>query len=120
MIPVMPDDVLDPRMVSALRDFGREPGKLLREMVQDFLVEAPSLMVDLDRAVADRAYPIVASTAHRMKGASGHMGAVRLAAIAGEIEALARAGGGDAVASATAIAHTEVELAVAAVQALHA
>ncbi|MEY2433005.1 MAG: Hpt domain [Acidimicrobiaceae bacterium] len=112
------EDVLDERMVAALRDFGREPGRLLHQMATDFLVEAPSLVSEIERAVEDHADAIAARAAHQLKGVSGHIGAVRLAVVAGEVEVSARSGVAHAMAAATTAARTELDLAVVAARGL--
>jgi HPt (histidine-containing phosphotransfer) domain-containing protein len=106
------DDVLDERMVTALRGFGREPGRLLHQMATDFLVEAPSLVSEIERAVERHAHAIAARAAHQLKGVSGHIGAVRLAVAAGEVESSARSGEVQAMTAATAAARTELDLAI--------
>jgi HPt (histidine-containing phosphotransfer) domain-containing protein len=113
-----PPEVLDQRMVDELRTFGHEPGQLLHEVLHDFLIEAPSLMADIERAVEEEAYDTAARAAHRLKGAGGHMGAARLSVVAGEVETLARTGMRQATASATATARTELDLAMAAARGL--
>jgi HPt (histidine-containing phosphotransfer) domain-containing protein len=116
--PVLPEEVLDQRMVGALRDFGREPGALLEEMVHGFLVEAPALVAEIERAVADHDGEAVARTAHRLKGASGHVGATRLVIVAGVVEAAGRAGNQDAIETASTTVRRELVLALAAARAL--
>ena len=114
----LPDDVLDQAMVAALRAFGREPGKLLRELAEAFVVEALSLMADIERAVDGDDFEAAARSAHRMKGASGHIGAFRVAAAAAECQTVAEGGAHPAIAAATIAMRAEVELAVAAVRLL--
>jgi HPt (histidine-containing phosphotransfer) domain-containing protein len=111
-------DVLDSRMIDALRAFGPEPGKLLREMLRDFLMEAPSLMEEVERAASEEAYAGVAGAAHQLRGSGGHIGALRLAAVAGEVEASARARVRSATSAATTSARTELDLAVVAAREL--
>lgn len=118
MSNVRTGDVLDEGNLSALREFGREPGVLLQEMARDFLVEAPSLMAEIEEAVGEGEYATAGRAAHRLKGASGHMGATRVAAVASEVESLSKDGISEAMASATTTARAEVELALAAVRML--
>jgi HPt (histidine-containing phosphotransfer) domain-containing protein len=102
-------DALDQRIVNALRDFGSEPGALLGVMLQEFLIEAPSLVVEVERAVEDRACAPAARAAHRLCGISGHVGALRLARIASVVEVAADTGSRCDVAKLRA----ELDLAVA-------
>jgi two-component system sensor histidine kinase/response regulator len=90
--PEAPPELLDRRMVEALRTLGRAPGVLLKAMIDDFLVEAPSLTTDIERAVEWGAPVAAARAAHRLRGTSGHLGLARLAAVAGDVETAARAG----------------------------
>jgi len=105
-------------MLGLLRDYGREPGEFLHEMLRAFLIETPPLMANIERLVEDTAFGPVARLAHRLKGTSGHIGALRFAAALGEVENLAATAVGQATASATATARIEFDLAVAAVQSL--
>jgi HPt (histidine-containing phosphotransfer) domain-containing protein len=105
-------------MLGLLRDYGREPGEFLHEMLRAFLIEAPPLMADIERLVEDKACEPVARLAHRLKGTSGHIGALRLATAVSEVENLAGTAVGQATASATATARREFDLAVAAAQGL--
>jgi HPt (histidine-containing phosphotransfer) domain-containing protein len=105
-------------MVAALRGFGSEPGTLLRAMLHDFLTEGPSLMAEVERAADDEAYASVAGAAHRLRGSGGHIGALQLALVAGEVEAAARNRVREATATATATARTELDKAMAAAREL--
>ncbi|MEY2404520.1 MAG: Hpt domain [Acidimicrobiaceae bacterium] len=109
----MNDDVLDRRTIRTLRSFGEVPGKLLQEMLGDFLSEAPRLMADIDRSIAAKAYPAAARAAHQLAGISGCMGATRLALAANEVESSSGALS-DQVVAASKAARTELELAVTA------
>jgi HPt (histidine-containing phosphotransfer) domain-containing protein len=107
-------DVLDQRVLDALRAFGRDPGKLLAEMVRDFVLEAPSLVTAIGRAVEHDDREAAARAAHRLKGMSGHIGARRLAMVAGEIESSVGTNLEHANATAVALMCTELELAASA------
>ena len=90
--PAPPLAVLDQHMVGALRALGRKPGRLLEEMVHGFLIEAPALTADIERAVERGSHLDAAQAGHRLRGMSAHLGLARLAAAAGEVEAEALAG----------------------------
>ena len=109
----MNDEVLDRRTISMLRSFGEVPGKLLQEMLGDFLAEAPTLMADIDRSIAAKSYPAAARAAHQLAGISGCVGATRLALAANAVEFSSDAPS-DQVVAASKTARTELELAVAA------
>ncbi|MCU1452825.1 MAG: hypothetical protein JWN46_971 [Acidimicrobiales bacterium] len=110
--PELPPEVLDQHMITALRALGREPGELLREMVHDFLIEAPLLTIDIERAVEQGSPVAAARAAHRLRGTSGHLGLARLAAVAGDVEGAALTGG--PLVMFTARVRGELTLAVAA------
>jgi HPt (histidine-containing phosphotransfer) domain-containing protein len=114
----IPGEVLDQGMVSALRAYGPEKGRLLRSVAQDFVSEAPVLVAEIERAVDDRDLDAVMRIAHQMKGVSGHMGATRLAALADDLETSARTGRMTEINSVLATARTELERAIAAALAL--
>jgi HPt (histidine-containing phosphotransfer) domain-containing protein len=105
---------LDQHHLDALRAFGDAPGVLLGDMLDDFLVEAPELLAEIELAVEQDSYPAMAGAAHRLSGISGHLGALRLAGVANAVERDARAESVD-VAVSTAATRTEVALAISAV-----
>src|ERR1700729_2664547 len=84
--------VLDAHAVSALRAFGRQPGKLLGEMASAFLAETPALMAEIESTAATESLALTGKAAHKLKGVSGHIGAARLAAAAGAVEQSAASG----------------------------
>jgi HPt (histidine-containing phosphotransfer) domain-containing protein len=110
-------DVLDQRIVKALRSFGGEPGELLDALLHEFLVEAPSLVTEISVAVDQNAYASAARAAHQLRGISGHVGAARLADIAGAVEAATRTASRDAAASVATL-RAELALVVTAARAL--
>ncbi|MCU1352722.1 MAG: Hpt domain [Acidimicrobiales bacterium] len=111
-------EVLNQRMVSALRAIGPEPGELLRAMVHDFLVQAPALTTDIERAAERGDATDAARAAHRLRGTSGHLGLARLSAVAAEVEAAAMAGAAWVV-SATRV-RPELDIAIGAARAVTA
>ncbi|MDQ1423260.1 MAG: hypothetical protein QOD72_758 [Acidimicrobiaceae bacterium] len=104
--------VLDEVTLAALRKFGREPGEIFRLVLGDFLVEAPSLLSEIASAFADDRLTTVAASAHRLKGASGLVGATQLAASCVALERGAEHGERAIVANAIEAARQQVALAV--------
>jgi HPt (histidine-containing phosphotransfer) domain-containing protein len=71
--------VLDVNMIDALRALGSEPGALLEEMIQIFLLETPAALAEMTASVRAGALTAAAPPAHKLRGTSGHVGATRLA-----------------------------------------
>lgn len=102
-------------MVAALRCFGREPGRLLHDVAVDFLTEAPLLLEAIAVALDRQSYEAAAGHAHRLRGTSGHMGALQLASAAGDLEHAAAVGDIFALRLAMRSVADEVARAMAAV-----
>lgn len=113
-----PDDVLDHETLSVLHDLGREPGKLLQELIAHFLAEAPDLLTEVEVAVGAGQCDHAGRAAHRLKGAAAHVGAVRLTLVADEVERNARAARREDTARAATTARSELDLAVTALRGL--
>lgn len=86
------EDPVDPRkLVLVVGD----DASVLAECLAAFASSSKALGERIDSALARQDLAAVASLAHRLKGSAGAVGAGRLAALAGELEALAASGGGD-------------------------
>lgn len=85
--------VLDPAVIDRLRQLGREVGRddFLAQMAETFLESLPSLQ-DLEAKINEQDGDAVYAMAHSLKGNSASFGALRLAALAGELEDEADAG----------------------------
>ena len=95
MVPVVVPDlpVLDMSVMSAIRSLGApdEPD-VYAEVAQLFLVDAPVQLSALTAAITAADTESVWRIAHRLRGSTLEMGAVRMAPLCGEIERAARAG----------------------------
>jgi CheY-like chemotaxis protein len=57
-----------------------------RGVVDDFLQDSPPLFEQMDRALAAHDWKALKSGAHTLRSSSGHMGAIRLANLLGDLE----------------------------------
>jgi CheY-like chemotaxis protein/HPt (histidine-containing phosphotransfer) domain-containing protein len=82
---------LDPSALDAIRALNPERAELLvARVVEAFLRSAPEQLAELVRAAAARDAEALRRAAHSLKSSSANLGAMRLAALAREIEARAR------------------------------
>ena len=66
--------------------------ELLNEISDLFLEEAPRLVAEVRAALARNDTPTALQSAHRLKGAAGNLSALRIAALAAQLESLGRQG----------------------------
>jgi CheY-like chemotaxis protein/HPt (histidine-containing phosphotransfer) domain-containing protein len=85
--------VLDPARIAMLRGVGAQDGwGLLPALTANFLQEGTARLAALQAAV-DAVQPhVLAEAAHSLKGMAGTIGAVQVAALCADLEALGRAG----------------------------
>jgi HPt (histidine-containing phosphotransfer) domain-containing protein len=81
--------VLDGRVLSELRALGPD---VVAEILEVFLADVPSRLVNLQHALADRSLDLVLREAHGLKGSALGIGAFRLASLCAAIEHDAREG----------------------------
>lgn len=67
-------------------------GALLADIIDLYLEEAPRLVAELRLALAQDDKPGALRCAHRLRGASGDLSALRVAALAAQLESLGRQG----------------------------
>lgn len=82
---------LDAEVLAKLRDLGKN-GDLLKRLAAIYLENATALMEQLRTAVADRHGDSVRQGAHAFKSSSANVGALGLAALCVELEAIGRSG----------------------------
>jgi signal transduction histidine kinase/DNA-binding response OmpR family regulator len=100
---------LDLEHLDSLRRLGEMTGTpLVREIVDSFLAEMPARLKRLRQALAEQDAPALVFSAHTLKGSSGQVGALRLAALSAELEQSGRTG------DLTPVEHLLAELAVEA------
>jgi HPt (histidine-containing phosphotransfer) domain-containing protein len=90
-----------------LDEFGDDPA-VLAELLAVFLEHIPPLLDAICGALQEGDCPAVARHAHSLKGASSTYGALRLAHVAGALEALARQGRPADAAGATQLLEREL------------
>jgi HPt (histidine-containing phosphotransfer) domain-containing protein len=85
--------VLDPEIWESLESLeaAGTPG-FLRELVSEFLTQAPLRMARVKAAAADGDAPALEREAHAFKGSCGSLGAFAMAASCGRLEAMGRDG----------------------------
>jgi HPt (histidine-containing phosphotransfer) domain-containing protein len=74
-----------------LRDLDAGDGELLGTLVRAFLTDGAALLASIQEGIAEGDPHTVERMSHTLKGASANLGAVRLADICAELEALGRA-----------------------------
>jgi two-component system sensor histidine kinase/response regulator len=82
---------VDSSVLAELRGLD-ETGGLLATIIAHYLEETPQRVLMLQAALTRGDAVTLAETAHALKGASGNVGALRLEALCGELQALGRAG----------------------------
>jgi HPt (histidine-containing phosphotransfer) domain-containing protein len=104
--------VLDMSVMEAIRSLGG-PGEpdVFTEVAQLFLEDVPVHLSALRTAIAAGSPELVARMAHRLRGGTLEMGALRMAPLCAEIEREARAGSLEHVAEMAEILNREFDLA---------
>jgi HPt (histidine-containing phosphotransfer) domain-containing protein len=89
----MPEsDLLDPRVLDAIRQLDDGATGLLSQVVRIYLESAPALLAQLRRGLDGSDRELVRQAAHSLKSSSANLGAVRLAELCKRLEAAARSG----------------------------
>ena len=83
--------ILDEKPLRELLDMGGEPG-LAKELVDLFEDDTQARMAALEAAFMNQDAAMALVEAHQMKGATGNLGLLRFADLAGRVEAHLRAG----------------------------
>jgi signal transduction histidine kinase/DNA-binding response OmpR family regulator len=100
---------LDPARLDSLRRLGELAGKpLLREIVGSFLAETPRRVARMREALDRTDAEDLAFVAHSLKGSSGQIGALRVAALSFELEKQGKSA--DLAAAPALLAELEREL----------
>ena len=117
-VPAPPDSAagaaLDMQQVDELLGLD-DTGEVLADFIQMYTTQAPQRIAELGRALQQRDLKRVAQVAHSLKGASGNLGAIAVAAVAQRIEAAGHAGdpaGIDQLLREIGARYTEVEAAL--------
>jgi HPt (histidine-containing phosphotransfer) domain-containing protein len=89
----MPEsDLLDPRMLDAIRQLDDGATGLLAQVVRMYFEAAPELLAKLRRGLDHGDYDLIRQAAHSLKSASANLGAVGLADLCKRVECAARGG----------------------------
>jgi HPt (histidine-containing phosphotransfer) domain-containing protein len=90
-------DVLDSATLETLRSLQDEgEDDLLTELIDLFLVDAPTRLAGVRDAVGREDWPSLASWAHSLKGSSSSLGALKMAEVCARLEQHGRHGGAKA------------------------
>ena len=93
-VPVGDDSEIDPRALRKLIGLEGDAGRdLLDELIDLFADNAPARIRTLREACAGGDDATATRVAHTLKGSAGTLGAFRLAALAGDLEAASASGG---------------------------
>ncbi len=87
-----PETVLDPAVLSSLRDISDGRDDFLAELAQLFLDDSPRRLDEIEAAVVARDGEALRSAAHALKSSAGNLGAIRLHAVASVLETAGAAG----------------------------
>jgi signal transduction histidine kinase/DNA-binding NarL/FixJ family response regulator len=106
-ISTVPDEtLLDTVRIHELQQLPGTNGSLYDEAIEAFCEHAPVLMEEISLLAADQHFDSIARSAHALKGMSASVGAVRLATIARQVEAVLA----DEVADASIVVELIAEL----------
>ena len=92
-LPVQPcgeDDALDETLFATIRELSKRAGDADDEIVDLFLRDAESRVVELRRLFAAMDAPNIAACAHALRGSAGNIGARQVMRVSGEIDTLAK------------------------------
>jgi CheY-like chemotaxis protein/HPt (histidine-containing phosphotransfer) domain-containing protein len=104
---------LDPACLDSLRRLGELAGRpLLREVIELYLAETPRLLKRMQEALLCSDAEDLAFAAHSLKGSSGQIGAVQVAALSAKIEQTAKSAELDATGALLDDLEREVERAL--------
>lgn len=99
--PPLGEEVLDPQTVGSLHRLDRVPGTVA-DLIALFVSSGRTSLTELAEAVQSGDRAAAAAAAHRLKGSSANLGAVRVSTACGLIEEQIRSGGDAAAALAAA------------------
>jgi histidine phosphotransfer protein HptB len=88
---LMPPNVIDMRLIDNIRSLNTDGRPdLLAELVTIFRQTTPDLLKSLDDAIGRVDVKMIGRIAHRLKGASGNVGAKQMSRVCAELEMLAK------------------------------
>lgn len=110
-------EILNDAAITQLQELG-EGNDLLIEILQMFREETPKRLDAMADSVFSSFAHELARSAHSLKSSAGNIGAARLQTLCASIEAAARTGDLDGMASQVAIARREYQVALDALDAV--
>jgi signal transduction histidine kinase/DNA-binding NarL/FixJ family response regulator len=116
LITPLPSDPLDLPALDLLRKLPARGKNILGELVQTFAASSAGDLADLRRLTAEGRWCDVEKTAHRLKGGSGCLGAVRVEALCAAVQERVRAARTDEVGPLVTQLGEELERAQAALE----
>ena len=90
----MADSVLEPAIFEEMREL---MGDTLSEFILTYLDNSPKLISKIESGLSENNPDSIYHGAHQLKGGSGSIGALKLAAISFEIEKISKGGSTDGV-----------------------
>ena len=118
--PALPEPILDPGIIADLRRLrAARMDDLFQSLLTSLQAEVPSLLAAARAGLAAGDAAALRYAAHSLKGAACSLGALRLAALAGQLEALGRAGTVEGAESILDLLEPEVSPVYAALLAEH-
>jgi CheY-like chemotaxis protein/HPt (histidine-containing phosphotransfer) domain-containing protein len=90
--PVDDGPQVDNDIWAALREADKDDPGLITELVNSFRSEAPGILLKVKEAVTAKDAVKLAKSAHNLRGSSGNLGMLRLAAVSAELEKKGKAG----------------------------
>ena len=101
--------MIDERVWAQLREAESTDPGILEELIRGFRAETPKILLKVKEAAAAGDADALRKAAHNLKGSSGNLGMLRLAAASAELERQARAGSVDGAAALSALVEQEYE-----------
>lgn len=108
--------LLDRDVIGELRDSVGGDDEFVRELIATYLAEGPDHLAQMASAAAASDAAAIIRPAHTLKSSSASLGAMRLAAVAREIEFCGRAGDTDGLGSRVTAAHDVWEATVSEIR----
>jgi two-component system, sensor histidine kinase and response regulator len=103
----MPDSVLDTDIFGEMRDL---MGDALHDFIMTYLDNSPQLISKIESGISQNNPESIYHGAHQLKGGSGSIGALKLAAVSFEIEKIGKSGSVEGVSALLAQLKTEYSL----------
>jgi CheY-like chemotaxis protein len=104
---------VDPSVLEALREMSDDGDEFVAHLITTFIADSETRIAALRDALASRDAHAFERAAHAIKGSSGNVGAVRMAALAGRLQDVGKRGAGAVAAAGPVVDELATELAYA-------